>query len=697
MALDIVAWHDRPSSDYVTQLNNARAQGYSTISMCVYGDRTAPLYAASMVRRATQAQEQTFLSLNGADLDATINSMAQQGWGAKIISAIGPTNNPLFAAVFGPGQPTFLIYRATASDIASLNSAEMSGGAILGWTDAYGDPGNLRYIGIWVQDVDHRAWNADDIDDSYAAMQLRFNVLVTGGARPVLTASTPDAGVLTVYDDTLGVGWQMFAGMTSSDYQAKFNTLYPQGLRPVRVSAKGTGSAARFSVIFADSEDAPARTFRSNGPTAAVGAIDAAMEAVMTANMVRGASLAVVSGTRLVYARGYTFAEPGYPDIQPTTFFRQASVSKMFTAAALYQLMDQGAKLPGTNTLLTLDTALVDALPNASSGSPDPQWPNIKIRHLLEMTSGIRASVMGDSDSLVSSTLPITELQLAQWLSVQQIKITPGDPTQAVYSNAGFMLLGMIVARKWGAPDYITGLSTFLNRLQISRVRSSRSLLSAQPADEARYHPRPLQTWRSVMATGQPMCLVGYGTDNLENLAGGGGLSAAAPDVARVLAALNSNYMNPMMSPTMIQTWLQNAQNATSTLTGPGDEHHGYHGWDSVQTDPTTSIMTGEKGGSLSTSQNGVQFTLNGFATVINWNGPTPTGPHWFAPYVDLMKAVGAQSWGMTDLFPTFGMPALPTRPIPLPPGPRPLRVEPSAVKPLPSHMVPKPGPKLQV
>jgi len=695
MALDIVAWHDRTSSDYINQLNNARAGGYSTISMCVYGDRSAPLYAASMVRRATQAQEQTFLSLSGTDLSATINTMGQKGWGAKIISATGPTNNPLFAAVFGPGQPVFTIWWVKASDFALMNPGEMSGGAILGWADAYGDPGNSLYIGNWVQNGDNRAWNADDIDDNYATMQQRFNVLVTGGARPVLTASTPDGGVMTVYDDTQGVNWQMFSGMTSSDYQTKFNTLYPQGLRPIRVSAKGTGGAARFSVIFADREDAPARTFRSNGPTSAVAAIDAAMEAVMTANMVRGASLAVVSGTRLVYTRGYTFAEPSYSDIQPTTFFRQASVSKMFTAAAFYQLIDEGAKLPGTNTLLTLDTTLADALPNIANGTPDPNWPNIKLRHLLEMTSGITSSAVGDSDPKVSTTLPITALQLAQWLYRQKLNNTPGDPTQAIYSNAGYMLLGLIVARIRGAADYITGLSTFLNRLQITRVRASRSLISAQPADEARYHPRPLITWKSVMATGQPMCLLGYGTDNLENLGGGGGLSAAAPDVARVMAALNSNYQNPMMSPTTIQTWLQNAQNATSTLTGPNGENHGYHGWDSVQTD-SSGVMTGEKGGSLTTSQNGVQFTLNGFATVINWNGPTPTGPRWFAPYVDLINAVEAQNWGTTDLFPSFGMPAFPARPTPIP-IPRPRPIPPRVERPLPSHMVPKAGPKLQV
>jgi CubicO group peptidase (beta-lactamase class C family) len=121
-------------------------------------------------------------------------------------------------------------------------------------------------------------------------------------------------------------------------------------------------------------------------------------------------SIAVVSGTNLVYARGYTWAEPSYPDIQPTTFFRQASVSKMFAAAALYQLIDEGAKLPGTNTALTLDTLLNDALPNIPNGPAVAVWNKITLRHLLEMTSGITSEILG-TDANVSSTLPVTALR----------------------------------------------------------------------------------------------------------------------------------------------------------------------------------------------------------------------------------------------------------------------------------------------
>ena len=86
-----------------------------------------------------------------------------------------------------------------------------------------------------------------------------------------------------------------------------------------------------------------------------------------------------------MYAKGIRQAEPGYPDVQPTTFFRQASVSKMFTAAAIYQLIDQQVKLPGA--VFTLDTRLKDRCrgrKRRAGGSLN----DITIRHLLEMTSG---------------------------------------------------------------------------------------------------------------------------------------------------------------------------------------------------------------------------------------------------------------------------------------------------------------------
>ena len=62
----------------------------------------------------------------------------------------------------------------------------------------------------------------------------------------------------------------------------------------------------------------------------------------MKATPVRHASLAIVKGKKLVYTRGYTWAEPDWPVVQPTSRFRIASVSKSIMALAIYQLIEEG-------------------------------------------------------------------------------------------------------------------------------------------------------------------------------------------------------------------------------------------------------------------------------------------------------------------------------------------------------------------
>src|SRR5216110_1476752 len=72
-------------------------------------------------------------------------------------------------------------------------------------------------------------------------------------------------------------------------------------------------------------------------------AFDAEMDAFMRARDVPGGALAVVKGKRLVYAKGYGWAnrEKQTP-VVPESLFRIASISKPFTAVAVMQLVEQG-------------------------------------------------------------------------------------------------------------------------------------------------------------------------------------------------------------------------------------------------------------------------------------------------------------------------------------------------------------------
>ena len=62
----------------------------------------------------------------------------------------------------------------------------------------------------------------------------------------------------------------------------------------------------------------------------------------MKAQQVRAASVAIASGRTIYAKRAYTWAEPGNVVTTTTTTFRLASVSKLFTAAAVQRLGDDG-------------------------------------------------------------------------------------------------------------------------------------------------------------------------------------------------------------------------------------------------------------------------------------------------------------------------------------------------------------------
>jgi len=72
--------------------------------------------------------------------------------------------------------------------------------------------------------------------------------------------------------------------------------------------------------------------------------LDQVVEAELKAGHTPGAALVVVSGDRIVYARGFgvTSAEEGGAAVTPDTLFRMGSTTKMFTAAAIVTLAGEG-------------------------------------------------------------------------------------------------------------------------------------------------------------------------------------------------------------------------------------------------------------------------------------------------------------------------------------------------------------------
>ena len=171
----------------------------------------------------------------------------------------------------------------------------------------------------------------------------------------------------------------------------------------------GDGTPARIDAIFADYASA-------SGP---------------------GCSLGVIRDGRLIHAPGYGTAnlDHGIPN-GPATVFRTGSVSKQFTAGAIALLAIRGE--------LELDAPVQRYIPEFPD-YPDPPT----VRHLIHHTSGVRDYIVLMSLAGNRSEDFYTNQEVLDAINRQrELNFMPG--AEYLYSNAGYLLLGEIVARVSG-------------------------------------------------------------------------------------------------------------------------------------------------------------------------------------------------------------------------------------------------------
>ncbi len=114
-------------------------------------------------------------------------------------------------------------------------------------------------------------------------------------------------------------------------------------------------------------------------------AFDKLMSRFIAEHGIPGGSLAIIKDGRVVYARGFGYADrKTKAPVEPTSLFRIASISKPFTAVAILQLVERGK--------LRLDDKPFELLglkPYAGKDAkPDPRLKQITVLELLHHTGG---------------------------------------------------------------------------------------------------------------------------------------------------------------------------------------------------------------------------------------------------------------------------------------------------------------------
>lgn len=155
--------------------------------------------------------------------------------------------------------------------------------------------------------------------------------------------------------------------------------------------------------------------------------LDSLFDALYNNNKAMG-SFAIRQNNKTVYTKATGFIDDNKTPANINSIYRIGSVSKMYTAAIVFQAVEEG-KL-GMET--TLDT-YYPAIPNASK---------IKVKHLLAHTSGI-FNITSDSTFESWYEKPQTKNQMLQ--RIQQYKPVFEPGTDKEYSNSNYILLGYIM------------------------------------------------------------------------------------------------------------------------------------------------------------------------------------------------------------------------------------------------------------
>ncbi len=284
-------------------------------------------------------------------------------------------------------------------------------------------------------------------------------------------------------------------------------------------------------------------------------AFDREVNAFMEARRIPGGTLAVVKDRRLIYAKGYGWAdrEKKIP-ASPASLFRIASISKPVTAVAVMKLVEAGK--------LSLDAKAFDLIrlaPVLRQGrQPDARLAHITILQLLQHTGGwdrdMSADPMFRSEEIAEQTgtpAPAAPEAIIRFMLGRRLDFDPG--TRYAYSNFGYCVLGRIIEKVSGVSYEQFVREQVLAPIGIQRMRIGATLDGRQAHGAVRYYTSAHGLAKNVFPGGDKEVPWPYGGFHLEAMDAHGGWIASVVDLARFAAALDGPGSSPLLKPETIR------------------------------------------------------------------------------------------------------------------------------------------------
>jgi CubicO group peptidase (beta-lactamase class C family) len=380
------------------------------------------------------------------------------------------------------------------------------------------------------------------------------------------------------------------------------------------------------------------RLINSNSSGAEFSVVEKTVNSFLNRWSIAGASMAIAKDGKLVYARGFGYSDTtAKSETQPYNQFRIASISKLVTAVGIMKLKEEG-KLSLDEKVFGPDGILNDPY---FSQPKDKRVFDITVAHLLSHESGWTQRY-GDQMFMpiviaekMGVKLPVDTKTIVRFALDKRLHYTPGQGR--AYSNLGYSILGLIIEKVSGMSysDYCK--KNILEPLGIYDMTIAGNLKSDKaPFEVTYYEPSDVVRKPSIYGTGE-MVTPCYGGNDIKTLGGAGAWLATAPDLMRLLLAVDGFPSRPdILSDESIKFMTDN-DNGFAPVGWKGTEYGG----------------TWWRTGSFPGSAGMMKRQSDGLSWVILFNSSAWNGPEIYSYINNMMFRVVSQvkQWPEYDLF----------------------------------------------
>jgi D-alanyl-D-alanine carboxypeptidase len=294
-------------------------------------------------------------------------------------------------------------------------------------------------------------------------------------------------------------------------------------------------------------------------------------------------SIAIAANGVVVYRNAIGYSQVNKELKTPATGetkYRVGSISKMFTAVMIFQLIEEGK--------LTFDTPLASYFPQL------PNADKILIREMLDHRSGLH-NFTTDSLYRTYMTTPKSEAEMTAIFAGQKSDFEPD--TKAEYSNTNFVLLGYIIEK-------LTG-KTYAEELK-KRVTSKIGLADtyygtkANPAKNEAYSYNYQGQWTQMPETDM-------------SIPGGAGAIVSTPtDLVKFINALFAGKLISPASLELMKTMRDNLGMAMFTI--PFNDNIGYGHTGGIDGFNSMLVYFPKDKLAIAYTSNGVRYSTNDIA-----------------------------------------------------------------------------------